>query len=124
MGAGEHLTDATALRSHPGLLAGVAGTRTDVDPPSSMLEAEQWDRFVCAVAGGDLAQTSAWAEAKRALGFETHLVTMRRRGELSGGALMVIKRFGPFGGIAYVARGPVVASADPEVTRRLLAGAT
>jgi hypothetical protein len=36
-----------------------------------------WDAFVAAAPGGDLVQSTAWAAAKRALGFEAHQTTMR-----------------------------------------------
>jgi lipid II:glycine glycyltransferase (peptidoglycan interpeptide bridge formation enzyme) len=120
MREGRLLTDATALRPQGGPTAAVISTPTAADLALRMLEAEQWDRFVLATAGGDLAQTSSWAEAKRALGFETCLITARRRGELIGGALMVNKRFGPLGGVAYVARGPLFARAQLGATRGLL----
>jgi lipid II:glycine glycyltransferase (peptidoglycan interpeptide bridge formation enzyme) len=119
MSAGVQSTNAAARRSYGGPSA-AGGTSAAAEPALQMFEAEQWDRFVSAINGGDVVQTSCWAEAKRALGFETCHVISRERGEILGGALMVIKRFGPFGGVAYVARGPLVARARPEVSTGLL----
>ena len=86
---------------------------------SSRSEAEEWDAFVAAVPGGDLVQTAAWAETKKALGFEACLVLVRDGGALVGGGHIIIKRFGPLGGIGYMARGPLMAgvlsSRIPEV---------
>jgi lipid II:glycine glycyltransferase (peptidoglycan interpeptide bridge formation enzyme) len=113
------LTDATALRPQTYPVSAPANAPTVPDPALQMPEAEQWDRLVRATAGGDLVQTSSWAEAKRALGFETCLVTARRRGELIGGALMVIKRFGPLN-VAYVARGPLLGHGHTGATAELL----
>ena len=71
--------------------------------------AGQWDGFVAATPGGDLVQTTAWAESKRAIGFETLPVTTRSGAALIGGAQIVVKRFGSLGALAYVARGPLLA---------------
>jgi lipid II:glycine glycyltransferase (peptidoglycan interpeptide bridge formation enzyme) len=72
-------------------------------------ESEEWDAFVEAAPGGDLVQTAAWAETKRALGFEADLVLVRDGEALVGGGHIIIKRFGALGGVGYVARGPLVA---------------
>jgi lipid II:glycine glycyltransferase (peptidoglycan interpeptide bridge formation enzyme) len=85
------------------------------------LDAKQWDRFVLATPGGDLAQTTAWAQAKRALGFETCQIDLRHDGEIIAVALLVIRRFGRLGAVAYVARGPLVAHDDAEARVRILA---
>jgi lipid II:glycine glycyltransferase (peptidoglycan interpeptide bridge formation enzyme) len=76
---------------------------------SSRPEAAEWDAFVEAVPGGDVVQTAAWAETKKALGFEACLVLVRDGGALVGGGHIIIKRFGPLGGVGYVARGPLMA---------------
>jgi lipid II:glycine glycyltransferase (peptidoglycan interpeptide bridge formation enzyme) len=68
-----------------------------------------WDAFVAATPGGDVVQSTAWAEAKRALGFEVEPVVVRRGGDIVGGARIVIRRFGALGGVGYVARGPLLA---------------
>jgi lipid II:glycine glycyltransferase (peptidoglycan interpeptide bridge formation enzyme) len=73
------------------------------------VKAEQWDDFVERTPGGDLVQTAAWAQAKRELGFEICPILMRSGDLVVGGAHMMIKRFGPFGGLGYVARGPLLA---------------
>jgi lipid II:glycine glycyltransferase (peptidoglycan interpeptide bridge formation enzyme) len=84
------------------------------------LQAEQWDQFVTQTPGGDIVQTTAWAQGKRALGFETDQVNVRRHGEIVGGALIVVKRLRPFGRVAYVARGPLVSPDCPEEAARVL----
>jgi lipid II:glycine glycyltransferase (peptidoglycan interpeptide bridge formation enzyme) len=71
--------------------------------------AGQWDEFVAGAPGGDLVQTTAWAESKRALGFETLAAAVRAGAGFIGGAQIVVKRFGPLGAVAYVARGPLLA---------------
>lgn len=75
----------------------------------SSAKAGQWDEFVAGAPGGDLVQTTAWAESKRALGFGTLAVAVRAGAALIGGAQIVVTRFGPLGALAYIARGPLLA---------------
>jgi lipid II:glycine glycyltransferase (peptidoglycan interpeptide bridge formation enzyme) len=89
-------------------------------PTLSSSEAERWDQFVKATPGGDLIQTTAWAQAKRELGFEVCQVISRRGDEIIGGGQIVIKRFGPLGGVGYIARGPLVGSACSDQAARIL----
>jgi hypothetical protein len=77
---------------------------------ASSAEAQQWDQFVAGAPGGDLVQTTGWADSKRALGFEAFGVAVRAGATLIGGAQTVVRRFGPLGAVAYVARGPLLAS--------------
>lgn len=100
------------LKAEP--LQRAAQVRCSVAPDVLWLEAsrsqaELWDAFVEAARGGDLVQTVAWAESKEALGFETCLVMVRDGEALVGGGHVIIKRFGPLGGIGYMARGPLLA---------------
>jgi lipid II:glycine glycyltransferase (peptidoglycan interpeptide bridge formation enzyme) len=83
---------------------------------ASRSDAAEWDAFVEAAPGGDLVQTTAWAETKRALGFEACLVLVRDGDVLIGGGHIIIKRFGPLGGIGYMARGPLMAG---DFSRRI-----
>lgn len=76
-------------------------------------EARRWDRFIEATPGGDIVQTTVWAQSKRALGFETCHVIVRSDNRILGGALVVIKRLGPLGAVGYVARGPLVDTGEP-----------
>lgn len=68
-----------------------------------------WDGLVAA-AGGDIVQSSPWAAAKRALGFEAHQMTVRDADDgVLGCALLLLRRFGPLGAVGYIARGPLPA---------------
>jgi lipid II:glycine glycyltransferase (peptidoglycan interpeptide bridge formation enzyme) len=96
------------------------GRWTTESPARSAID-EQWDQFVEATPGGDLVQTTAWAQTKRALGFEVCRVTLRRGDEISGGAQIVVKRFGPLGGVGYIARGPLAGNRTPEQVGQVLA---
>ncbi|MDP9226022.1 MAG: peptidoglycan bridge formation glycyltransferase FemA/FemB family protein [Actinomycetota bacterium] len=74
----------------------------------------EWDAFVAGTPGGDLAQTTAWAATKQALGLETDLVVIRdASGVCVGGGLLVIKRIRAGIAAAYVARGPVADQSSP-----------
>jgi len=90
-------------------------------PHATAHDGDPWDRFVMSSPGGDIVQTEAWGCSKRALGFEVSLVSARAAGSIVGGAQIVIRRFGPLGGIGYVARGPLVSDDHPEHTELVLA---
>jgi lipid II:glycine glycyltransferase (peptidoglycan interpeptide bridge formation enzyme) len=82
--------------------------------------ARQWDEFVVGAPGGDLVQTTGWAESKRALGFEILPVVVSAGAALLGGAQIVVKRFGPLGALAYVARGPLLACGHGDHAREVV----
>lgn len=73
-----------------------------------------WDEFVESAVGGSLVQSSAWGEVKRQLGFETRVVIQRAGNAIVGGALLVIRRLGPFRAVGYVACGPLFRRLDPK----------
>jgi lipid II:glycine glycyltransferase (peptidoglycan interpeptide bridge formation enzyme) len=74
-----------------------------------------WDAFVGSLPGGDIVQTSAWARAKEALGFESELVTVDRGGLIAGGGLLLIREVAPGLRVGMVPRGPLLRNADPEL---------
>jgi peptidoglycan pentaglycine glycine transferase (the first glycine) len=76
--------------------------------------AGEWDGFVAAAPGGDLVQTTAWADFRRALGFETFAVAVRSGAALIGGAQVVVRHFGRLGALAYIARGPLLTPGDAD----------
>ena len=94
------------------------GLATVVDPP----EDAQWERFVTQTPGGDILQTDAWAQTKKALGFDVGRVIRRRGGMIAGGSQIIVKRLGPLGGIGYIARGPVLCSSHAGLDEELLDG--
>lgn len=79
-----------------------------------------WDAFVAAQGAGDLVQSMAWGRAKQATGFEVALAASFRDGGIEGGALLIMKRFGPLGAVGYVARGPLVVGQEPGRIARVL----
>jgi lipid II:glycine glycyltransferase (peptidoglycan interpeptide bridge formation enzyme) len=68
-----------------------------------------WDSFLASVPGGDLVQSTAWAETKVAIGQRTRLTLCHHGDAIAGGAMSVASRVAPGVNVAYVARGPVVA---------------
>ena len=71
-----------------------------------------WDDFVAGMPGGELAQTTAWASVKGALGLGTRLAVVRSEaGAIVGGGVVVGKRLAPGVSVAYVARGPLASPA-------------
>ncbi len=82
--------------------------------------AEAWDRFVASSPAGDLVQTVVWGRGKQATGFDVALIVCRRGCDTKGGALIVMRRFGPFGALGYVSRGPVLGDGEPETVACVL----
>ncbi|MFO1070024.1 MAG: peptidoglycan bridge formation glycyltransferase FemA/FemB family protein [Geminicoccaceae bacterium] len=80
-----------------------------------------WDAFVASAPGGDIVQTSAWARAKEALGYESEVVTVERGGAIVGGGLLLIRRLAPRLRIGLLPRGPVLGSDEPELADKVLA---
>jgi len=89
-------------------------------PQAAAANDERWDEFVRTVPGGDIVQTNAWARSKQALGFDVHQAIVHQGGEIVGGGQIVVRRFGPLGGIGYVARGPLVSSTHPDQVPHVL----
>lgn len=96
------------------------------DPSPDPSEAS-WADFVAAHPSGDVLQTSAWARSKEAIGYRTAIATSHGpQGQLDGGALVLARRVALLGGrlpvatVGYVARGPLVADADPARIDRVL----
>jgi FemAB family len=111
--------EALTLPAHERVAGGDAGAVAP-GPTAESAEAEQWDRFVMRVPGGDLVQTEVWAQAKRLLGLETCRVVLREGDRITGGAQIVLKRFGQLGAVGYVARGPLTAGDRPPDVGRVM----
>jgi glycosyltransferase involved in cell wall biosynthesis/lipid II:glycine glycyltransferase (peptidoglycan interpeptide bridge formation enzyme) len=87
-------------------------------------ELAEWDELVRKVPGSDVAQLSAWADVRRAAGFEPLYVFARRGAELVGGALVLGRRLPLVGEVGYVPYGPVISlGADRDPTISVLAAA-
>jgi lipid II:glycine glycyltransferase (peptidoglycan interpeptide bridge formation enzyme) len=87
-----------------------------------LAELREWDRFVDAVPGSDVAQLSAWARIRRDAGFRALYVMAHLDGRLVGGALVLERRLPVVGRIGYVSNGPIISGAAPRelVVDRLL----
>jgi lipid II:glycine glycyltransferase (peptidoglycan interpeptide bridge formation enzyme) len=84
-------------------------------PDTATLRA--WDELVRKVPGSDVAQLSAWADIRRAAGFEPLYVFAWQSAELIAGALVIWRSLPLVGKVAYVSYGPVIA---PDVDREPL----
>ncbi|MGI9244602.1 MAG: lipid II:glycine glycyltransferase FemX [Verrucomicrobiales bacterium] len=84
---------------------------------SDEISDDEWDRFVHSCPGGNIEQTSSWAQLKGHYGWESHRVVYRRNGEIEGGAQLLLRRANYIGPIAYLARGPLVRADDPVAMR-------
>jgi lipid II:glycine glycyltransferase (peptidoglycan interpeptide bridge formation enzyme) len=81
-----------------------------------------WDRFLSIAPGGHHLQSSLWGQVKSVLGWRVVRVLVTRDGRLHGGAQLLLRAAPALGAVGYVARGPVLASADPGA-RDVLLGA-
>ena len=79
-----------------------------------------WDEFVHSSPGGHHIQTSGWAQAKAALGWEAIRVVGRREGEVVAGLQLLVRRLGRLVGVGYVPRGPIASPTDPAALVTLL----
>ena len=79
-----------------------------------------WDRFLSRAPGGHHLQSSLWGQVKSQLGWRVVRVTVTRDGGLLGGAQLLLRTAPALGAVGYVARGPVLASADPAARDAVL----
>lgn len=68
----------------------------------------EWDAFVAAADGGDITQTSAWAQLKGTLGFRPVRILVRDDESIVGGAQVLVKSFGVLGAAAYSPKAPLL----------------
>lgn len=89
-------------------------------PEASVIhDPDRWDAFVAA-AGGGLAQTWGWGEAKTEAGWSPVRVGVSAAGETVGGAQILMRGVGRFGRIGYLDGGPLLVAGRAEVAPRLL----
>jgi lipid II:glycine glycyltransferase (peptidoglycan interpeptide bridge formation enzyme) len=79
-----------------------------------------WDTFVASVPDGHHVQTSRWGQVKGVLGWQTVRLVMSQAGEIVGGGQLLIRPVRYLGKVGYVTKGPVMASNDPVLARRIL----
>jgi peptidoglycan pentaglycine glycine transferase (the first glycine) len=80
----------------------------------------EWDEWVASVPGGHHLQTSGWGHVKADAGWQATRIVVRGSGRIVGGCQLLSRRLPVFGAIAYVPRGPLLASRDPAVLDALL----
>ncbi len=104
--------DKNATGTRPGYATQISD-RT-VDP--------EWDAFVAGAPGNHhILQTSIWAQVKAFIGWQSLRVTVTDHGKIVAGAQMFVRRIPWAGAIAYIPKGPVLATADAKVVEVLLA---
>jgi lipid II:glycine glycyltransferase (peptidoglycan interpeptide bridge formation enzyme) len=82
-------------------------TRTEVHRVDSN-SAQQWDEFVQQAESVHLEQLSSWGRVRMVEGWLPEILIVRRKGDILGGALILVKRFKSVLKVAYVSRGPLV----------------
>src|SRR4051812_694572 len=81
----------------------------------------EWDAFVARTPGGHHLQTTAWAHVKALAGWRATRVLLRSDGSLVGGCQLLTRDLPLSRRVAYVPRGPLLASREPEALDELLA---
>jgi len=76
--------------------------------PSDTGQWQDWDHFVEGSADPGFMQTSWWAEFRAWAGYRCFGITIKDRGALLGGAMVMKRPFGPHACFYYVCDGPVL----------------
>jgi lipid II:glycine glycyltransferase (peptidoglycan interpeptide bridge formation enzyme) len=74
-----------------------------------------WDEFLESVPGGHHSQSSLWAQIKAFLGWRSVRVIVRDGTSIVAGGQILFRRARILGTLAYVAKGPVMASDDADL---------
>lgn len=87
--------------------------------------ARAWDAAVDATPGSDVNQLTAWARVRATVGYRARYVVVRERGELAGGAQLLVRAAAGPAGLTYLPSGPMVfpGAADREAVVARLAEA-
>ena len=80
----------------------------------------EWDRFVAGCPQPHHQQTSLWGEVKACYGWQPFRIVVRRGEEILGGVQVLKRNFDRLGWIWHVARGPALASSNPELAEFVL----
>lgn len=81
----------------------------------------EWDDFATSN-NGHFMQSSAWGRFKSETGWDTNYFTVRKNGEIAGGALLLSKKIPLLNKkVFYLPRGPIAKNDDAEVYRQLFA---
>jgi len=88
---------------------------------SAAMEDKVWDAFLRQTEAGDLLQSSKWAQLKHKTGWQVRRLVVERDGRIMAGAQLLLRPLSfPLGKIAYVPRGPVLATDEPELAQLVL----
>jgi hypothetical protein len=74
----------------------------------------EWDTFLETAPGGEFLQTSRWGQAKQSEGWQVNRALLKQRDSILAG-FQILSRPSKTGRIGYLSRGPVFASAAPEL---------
>ncbi|MCC6235266.1 MAG: GNAT family N-acetyltransferase [Verrucomicrobiales bacterium] len=80
----------------------------------------EWEEFVWNHPDSHLEQTSAWGALQTRSGWKAERLLAYDAGQLVGGAQILERRVKRWFKVGFVKRGPLVASATPEIASRLL----
>jgi lipid II:glycine glycyltransferase (peptidoglycan interpeptide bridge formation enzyme) len=81
---------------------------------------DSWDQFVLESPEAHHEQTSFWARLKNVYGWQPLLIQLKRNNRIVAGVVIHTRRFGRFGVIGYVERGPMAYKNDPIFVRLII----
>jgi lipid II:glycine glycyltransferase (peptidoglycan interpeptide bridge formation enzyme) len=87
---------------------------------SRELEDPEWDDFLRATSGGNHVQTSLWAQVKASVGWAVTRVVVKHGGAIVAGGQILIRSLPLVGAVGYMPRGPVCATSNPLIARRVV----
>jgi lipid II:glycine glycyltransferase (peptidoglycan interpeptide bridge formation enzyme) len=86
---------------------------------SDQLRDPDWDSFVASTPGAHFEQTSGWGSVRARYGWEVFRILAFADGKIVGGVQVLSRRFGRWGRVGFVNRGPVAAQGREELAEQL-----
>ncbi len=94
--------------------------RFDITVTDTATNPREWDNYVEKHAGGHYAQTSYWAAVKETIGWKAVRLVIKDRGDIVGGAQLLLHSIQPWGNICYAIKAPLYPPDDFNCGRTLL----
>jgi len=80
----------------------------------------EWDAFVLSQPIGHHVQTSLWGQVKSTLGYRTLRIIIYENGSIVAGGQFLIRQLMPFVTIAYMSKGPILATREPSLVQIII----
>lgn len=76
---------------------------------------DRWDTFLKSTPGGHHVQTSLWGEVKAALGWRVLRILVKETHHILAGSQLLLKSYPLIGSVAYISKGPILASLNDSL---------